>query len=55
MVFRLLRVPAGESKEKMKIKEIPGGLSRKRPVRTVLMGICYSVGKVTRQEKSSLT
>ena len=32
-----------------------GGLVRKRAARTVLTGMCYSVGSATRQGSSSLT
>ena len=37
------------------INEIRGDLIRKRAARTVLTGMCYSVGSATRQGSSSLT
>ncbi|PLO58529.1 hypothetical protein CWN18_03210 [Klebsiella pneumoniae] len=34
---------------------VAGLIKRKRPTRTVLTGMCYSVGSATRQGSSSLT
>lgn len=34
---------------------LPGQIKRKRAARTVLTGMCYSVGSATRQGSSSLT
>ena len=45
--------PQAESNARKKLEDLVCG--RKRAARTVLTGMCYSVGSATRQGSSSLT